>query len=587
MNEIITIPSGTKYLSDEMTSLPINCLFDKGRVGCGGTTIAIKDSEPTVIVVPFIPLIESKVSQHKNILGVMGGVTDTEILEYLEHVLIPKIMVTYDSLPKVIKLINPLEYNLLVDEYHLLFTQYSFRGDSAIKEVLKHYKEFKQYCFMTATELEEEFILDELEDLPIVSAVWEDVREVNIHSIKCTNGVKATVVHRVNEFIKGTVEGNGYFFVNSVDFIKDIVKACNLNDDNARAIWGKSNKKQVGLVKSNSTSQAKKINFFTSTCFEGCDFYDEDAKIHIISDGTKAHTLLDISTSIQQIAGRVRNTKYWENINHIFTNTRYNNNLSYDEYKIDINKTIEDDKNDVKALNTLSDKGKKQHATNNTYISIVDGVFIFDANKVKVDLYNYKLTNFIYKTRINVSDALAAKGFKVMEKTSNIKSDVINMDKVDNSFEEVVKALKAAESSDEYDILEVLMRDTELHRAAFAKYDFLEKILADKELGFIFIEEHNYNQTNIKNKLIAISDKPKHDKVLKLLTKSGKVAIGSSISSDDAKKLFTKIYKELGIDIKPKGTELNKYFETKVKTGKVRELYIIRAKSFFKDENSE
>ena len=340
MNKRITIPAGTEYLSDEMTSLPANCLFDKGKVGCGGTTIAIKDKNPTVIVVPFIPLIDSKVSQHNNLFGVMGGVSDTEITEYLKHSRIPKIMTTYDSLPKVMKLINPKDFNLLVDEYHLLFTQYSFRGDSAIKEVLRRYKEFKEYCFMTATELEEEFVLDELVDLPIVSAVWEDAREVTIHSIKCTNGVKSTVVNRVNEFIKGTVEGNGYFFVNSVDFIKDIVKACNLNNENARAIWGKSNNKKVGLIKSDSTSQAKKINFFTSTCFEGCDFYDEDARIHIISDGTKAHTLLDISTSLQQIAGRVRNTKYWENINHVFTTTRYNNNLSYDEYRVHITKTI-------------------------------------------------------------------------------------------------------------------------------------------------------------------------------------------------------------------------------------------------------
>lgn len=375
--------------------------------------------------------------------------------------------------------------------------------------------------------------------------------------------------------------------MNSVDFIKDIVKTCNLTDENARAIWGKSNNKKVGLVKSDSTSQAKKVNFFTSTCFEGCDFYDEDARIHIISDGTKAHTLLDISTSLQQIAGRVRNTKYWKNINHVFTTTRYNNNLSYDEYRVHIAKTIEDDKNDVKALNTLSEKGKKNHATNDNYISLVDGVFIFDANKVKVDLYNYKQTNFIYRTRINVSNALAAKGFKVVEKTSNIKSDVINMDKVDNSFEEVVKALKAVEHSEEYDLLEVYQLDTELHKAAFAKYDFLEGILRDKELGFAFIENHNYIQTNIKNKLITISDKPQYKKILKLLVKSGKVTVGSSISADDAKKLMHKIYTALGIKITPKASELNKYFETKQKIGKLREYYIIRPKSFFNGIDSE
>ena len=186
-----------------------------------------------------------------------------------------------------------------------------------------------------------------------------------------------------------------------------------------------------------------------------------------------------------------------------------------------------------------------------------------------------------------MSNALAAKGFKVVEKTSNIKSGVINMDKVDNSFEEVVKSLKAAEHSEEFDLLEVHLLDTELHKAAFAKYDFLEGILRDKELGFAFIENHNCIQTNIKNKLIAISDKPQYKKILNLLIKSGKVTVGSSIGADDAKKLIHKIYTALGIKIAPKASELNKYFETKPKTGKLREYYIIRAKSFFNNIAAE
>ena len=587
MNNKIIISAGTRFLADVMKNLPSNCLFDKGKVGCEGTTIAINDENPTVIAVPFISLIESKVSQHSNLLGVMGGVSNADIEKYLSSTNIPKIMVTYDSLPKVMDAINPKYFNLLVDEYHLLFTQYSFRGDSAIKKLLTNYKDFKKYCFMTATELERYFILEELADLPIVSAVWEEVREVTVHSIKCNNGIKSTVINRINEFLAGTVEGNGYFFVNSVEFIKEMVKACNLTDENARAIWGKSNNKKVGLIKSNATSEAKKINFLTSTCFEGCDFRDENARIHIISDGSKAHTLLDISTSLQQIAGRVRDTKYWHAINHVFTTTRYNKNLSYEEYKTFINESIKEDKEQVEKLNGLSDKWKKNVITNENYISLVDGEFVFDANKVKVDLYNFKQTNFIYKTRVNVSNALIAKGFKVVERTSNIKSDVINMDKADSSFEEVVKSLKAAETSEEYDLLEVFMLDTELHKAAFAKYDFLERILRDKELSFKFIENYKYIQTNIKNKLLALSDKPQQIKVLKMLSSSDKIKIGASISSEDAKKLIAKIYSDLGIKITPKASELNKYFETKQKTGMVREYYIIRAKSFFSNEAGE
>ncbi|KAA6304120.1 hypothetical protein EZS27_044235, partial [termite gut metagenome] len=54
-----------------------------------------------------------------------------------------------------------------------------------------------------------------------------------------------------------------------------------------------------------------KVNFYTSTSFEGCDIYDENGKVYIISDRKKSHTLLDISTLIIPICGRIRDSKYF------------------------------------------------------------------------------------------------------------------------------------------------------------------------------------------------------------------------------------------------------------------------------------
>lgn len=48
------------YLNNLINELPTNCLFDKGKVGCGGTSMAIECNKPYVICVPFTSLVENK-----------------------------------------------------------------------------------------------------------------------------------------------------------------------------------------------------------------------------------------------------------------------------------------------------------------------------------------------------------------------------------------------------------------------------------------------------------------------------------------------------------------------------------------------
>ena len=167
----IKIPTGTNYLSEVMPVLPINCIFNKGVTGCGGTTIALSNDTPSVICVPYISLAINKAIQSKDnpelypheVFAVYGDVTMQQLMEYLQKVLIPKIIVTYDSLVKVMNSIEPSNYYILIDEYHCLFTQFSFRKNAALV-VLKNYTKFKSFTFMTATPIHQDFTLDELKD---------------------------------------------------------------------------------------------------------------------------------------------------------------------------------------------------------------------------------------------------------------------------------------------------------------------------------------------------------------------------------------------------------------------------------------
>jgi hypothetical protein len=154
--------------------IPVNCLFDKGITGCGGTELAIRNNKNTIIAVPYVSLVENKGAQHKGrVLEVYGEVPQSKIEEYLASHDVKKIMVTYNSLPRVIHTLEQFNINayqdffLLVDEWHVLFNSYVFRKD-AIKDVLREAPKFREVTYMTATPIEEKYLFDEFRHLPIV-----------------------------------------------------------------------------------------------------------------------------------------------------------------------------------------------------------------------------------------------------------------------------------------------------------------------------------------------------------------------------------------------------------------------------------
>jgi hypothetical protein len=59
MKTKITIPKEVKYISEILDIFPKG-LLNKGRTAAGATTIALTNSLPTIIAVPFVSLIENK-----------------------------------------------------------------------------------------------------------------------------------------------------------------------------------------------------------------------------------------------------------------------------------------------------------------------------------------------------------------------------------------------------------------------------------------------------------------------------------------------------------------------------------------------
>ena len=146
-----------------MTEIPANCILNKGITGCGATTLAIRQAGHTIIAMPFVGLIKNKEYQHPEVLGIYGSGDKTEqIKEYMQNNKILKIAVTYDSLPKVCKILNELGFNpytdshLVIDEWHILLNAYLYRNE-AVKGLLYVAKGFDKVTYMSATPIERKY----------------------------------------------------------------------------------------------------------------------------------------------------------------------------------------------------------------------------------------------------------------------------------------------------------------------------------------------------------------------------------------------------------------------------------------------
>lgn len=559
------IPETINYLSDVISELPHNGMYNKILTGSGGTTIAINSKENYVICVPYVSLIENKCHQHSNLFGVYEKFKVRELKEYLANDEIPfkKFIVTYDSLPTLIKYIDPTDYKILVDEVHCLFQNYVFRN-RAVKRVLDNYEKFKSYCFMTATLLEKQFTIKELVHLPIYESDWAIVKEVTVHSVKCDSNVINTISYLIDEFLTGKEEGNAHIFINSVTFIKNLIKHCNLTDDNCRAIWSLHNKTPMPISRSLTTDEPKKINFYTSTMFEGCDVKDENGKIFIVSDGTKAHSVIDISTSLKQIAGRIRKTKYWDTIYHIYQTTRYNNNVSFEDFKKSSLEEVDKAKKKADKLNELPDDEIKDDILRlykkemdegiKSYLSIRDGKFIYDENILKLDLYNYKVTKCLYKLRINLSEEYKKIGLTVSEeitdKTQLEPKHIVKVNPKDNFIDTIHELEKG---------------DSDFILWAYKQYPFLSDAVS--HLGIEKIKELNYSITNIKRHLNNQKYHNEYDRIRAEFRLYERITEGTFLTLKELKELTQKAYKHLHINKVGKASDIEKYFKV-VKTTK-------------------
>lgn len=198
---------------------------------------------------------------------------------------------------------------------------------------------------MTATPILTNFMPKEIKHLPVVKVEWEGEERLNAYLYHNKKDYRAALAHVATRIKNERPGANFHIFLNSVRMIVDILAVNKLKPELVRIVcsdkkwnWARidtlndtpkqkeEKEKEQELIDdiqakytiTTVADEVRRFNFYTSTAFEGCDIFDENGVNIIVSSPYLPYTLLDIRTTVRQVCGRVRNSKYKNEVHYIY-----------------------------------------------------------------------------------------------------------------------------------------------------------------------------------------------------------------------------------------------------------------------------
>lgn len=524
-------------------------IVNKTKTDVGGTYVAANCSSNYIIVCPFKDLVDSIAADKNNryeVFKCYGGVREYQFRKYIKNNTTYKIAVTYDSLPKLIGWLSSTEgWKVLVDEYHLILEDMDFRYD-AINGLMEEIQKFRHYSFLSATPIDLDFEIDFLKQLPHYKVQWNGVTKITPIRYKVTQltkGLARFIQIFLDEGISlPDINGNVskveelYIFINSVTSIKQIADTLKLNPDDVKICCADRirNNKLLGEYQIESVSSPnKKINFFTKKCFQGCNLFTNNGLIIVASDAYRTQTLVDISTTMEQIAGRIRINDEYQNIFrnvivHLFSTNK--NVMSDEEFEMMMQ---DKEKEADKLLSGWSKLDKEERQTyikrmnlDTELVSIINGKMVYNNLKKQSFIYKQALRK-TYKDGISIRDSFMQS--EKFELTNQNKWKDFN-----------IKLAKAMTVSYEQLLKDYLDSPSESYEQEYPEFPLIKRYLKESEMNTL--------RWNREKMLKAVEDKKQVDKVFLAIYQPG------FISNKDLKGKLKDEFGRLGIKLSPKAT---------------------------------
>ena len=589
--EMIKIPANIKYLTEREKfieefgkpfELP-NGILNKEIPGCGATTVALTDEHKTIICSPRNELLKNKYEQYPDTLLVIGGVDTKEIEAYLQTAELPKILVSYDSVYKLIGCIKyKSDWRVVVDEFQCLLADSSFKSEIEL-HFLDNSRSFPYVTFLSATPILDKYLeqIDHFKDMNYYQLDWEEKDIVRVYRERTKNPINAALeivrYYQNGNYPSVYVNGERIYskecviFLNSVNNIVNIIKQTELKPEEVNIIVGNSddNDRQIARIGEGfkrgriplKGETHKKFTFCTSTAYAGCDFYSTNAATFVISDCNRPNTAVDIATELVQIAGRQRLAC---NPFRQFLTFVYNVNAeeveleTFNEHlcrKVNVTlDEIRDNNNAGEALRAKRIKDFRRIPDNVKYqdsYTMYDeqkGEFVFNRLAYVNEQYCFDVQKFNYQNGVIVKKLLQDSSFDVSEnQTYAVYQEQLKHLIKKEPFVDRMQAYCEYRAKQGL-IVNLAMPTLE------SKYPELRYYY--EALGVDRIKALNYKEKKLLNEIHIMKTKNKIRHEL-----HGIIHIGDRILTTDIQQTLHDVYDRLGIDKSPKATDLNEFFE--------------------------
>lgn len=562
---MVTLKRG-QHLRDVMRKIPTNCILSKRIPGCGATTLELKTNRNSIIVVPNVPVIQSKVKKKPYPMGVYEDVTISDVATYLNENSRYKIMTTPESFGKIKVACEKCGINiysdffLLMDECHQLVKDVDYRADIVLPMV--DFFHFKKKALVSATPLG-----------------FSDPRFKGFKTIEiCANydyQQKIQVIHTysiaktVKEYMESHKDNKVCIFFNSVDGIYSMMEQFGMLENATVYCAPKSRiklKSEHGFTNAYdvwSANTMKRYNFFTGRFYTAFDLeleQDRPDLLMITDPYISPHTMLDVDTDCIQICGRFRNgissaTHIYREKSNIIVKTREQLEweISAHEFAYNI----------IQTLYNSADSREGRFAFGEALETLPFRRFLYT-----------DLTKNFFAVDNAVNEKLVENRYKDKEQVKDWYSDCHYFiptfeDKPYNKHDEKLRIIVAARSvKDKRRRMVQFLSELEEPDSEYAM-DFVNEIRkidpfiveAFEQLGRERIEKHEYNQRAIAEEIILAQRKG--NKVVRLVKNS--FTVGCAYDNDSITKELTRIFDMVHIHPeKPiKGSMIKDYFQTK------------------------